>query len=172
MLLQRVFCDSSVRKVFLSFKQQFPSFIGSYDLYRIILKQKNISFVKLGHEEYEDCEYFLLHNKDHRKDNLAPDCAICQHIKKADKSRTRYKEYAGREPVEEEIVFSVDLEKVIMLPRCDIFTEDYRIQWKFRSSRYEAEGWNQARGCYLAQCHCRTKERKCDKYILLFFSPP
>ncbi|KAG5891363.1 hypothetical protein JTB14_007603 [Gonioctena quinquepunctata] len=52
-------------------------------------------------------------------------CAICQqgdeHIKKADKSRTRYKEYAGRDPVEGEIVFSVDLEKVIMLPRCDMF---------------------------------------------------
>ncbi|KAG5888259.1 hypothetical protein JTB14_009058 [Gonioctena quinquepunctata] len=82
-------------------------------------------FVKLGHEECEDCEYSLLHNEDHKKDNLAPDCAICQqwdeHIKKADESRTRYKEYAEREPVEGEIVFSVDLEKVIMLPRCDMF---------------------------------------------------
>ncbi|KAG5895408.1 hypothetical protein JTB14_029420 [Gonioctena quinquepunctata] len=68
---------------------------GSYDLYRKILKQENISFVKLGPEECEDCEYFLLHNEDHKKDNLAPDCAICQqwdeHIKKADESRTRYK---------------------------------------------------------------------------------
>ncbi|KAG5876225.1 hypothetical protein JTB14_011668 [Gonioctena quinquepunctata] len=91
----------TVRKMFDSFKQQFPSFTGSYDLYRKILKQENISFVKLGHEECEDCEYFLLHNED----TLAPDCAICQqwdeHIKKADKSRTRYKEYGGREPVEE-----------------------------------------------------------------------
>ncbi|KAG5887053.1 hypothetical protein JTB14_037850 [Gonioctena quinquepunctata] len=116
------------KKKFDSFKQQFPSFIGSNDLYRKILKQENICFVKLGHEECEDCEYYLLHNED----NLAPDCAICQkwdeHIKKADKSRTRYKEYAGRKPVEGEIEFSVDLEKVIMLPRCDIFTEDYRIQ--------------------------------------------
>ncbi|KAG5896688.1 hypothetical protein JTB14_002535 [Gonioctena quinquepunctata] len=102
--------------MFDSFKQQFPSFIGSYDLYRKILKQENISFIKLRHEEYEDCEYFLLHNEDHKKDNSAPDCAICQqwdkHIKKADKSRTRYKYYAGREPVEGEIVFSVDLEKI------------------------------------------------------------
>ncbi|KAG5896717.1 hypothetical protein JTB14_014593 [Gonioctena quinquepunctata] len=117
--------DLSVRKMFDSFKQQFTSFIGSYGLHRKILKQENISFVKLGHKECEDCEYFLLHNEDRKKDNLAPDCAICQqwdeHIKKADKSRTRYKEYAGREPVEEEIVFSVDLEKVIMLPRCDMF---------------------------------------------------
>ncbi|KAG5867951.1 hypothetical protein JTB14_007650 [Gonioctena quinquepunctata] len=58
-------------------------------------EQENISFVKLGHEECEDCEYFLLHNEDHKKDNLAIDCAICrqwdEHIKKADKSRTRYK---------------------------------------------------------------------------------
>ncbi|KAG5875181.1 hypothetical protein JTB14_028391 [Gonioctena quinquepunctata] len=111
--------------MFDSFEQQFPSFIGSYDLYRKILKQENISFVKLGHEECEVCEYLLLHNEDHKNDNSAPDCAICQqwdaHIKKADKSRTRYKEYAGREPVEREIVFSVDLEKVIMLPRCDMF---------------------------------------------------
>ncbi|KAG5872309.1 hypothetical protein JTB14_018306 [Gonioctena quinquepunctata] len=68
---------------------------GSYDTYRKILKQENISSVKLGHEECEDCEYFLLHNEDHKKDNLATDCAICQqwneHITKADKSRTRYK---------------------------------------------------------------------------------
>ncbi|KAG5866328.1 hypothetical protein JTB14_022042 [Gonioctena quinquepunctata] len=81
--------DLSVRKMFDSFKQQFPSFIGSYDLYRKILKQENISFVKLGHEECEDCEYFLLHNEDHKKDNLAPDCAICQqwdeYIKKCQK---------------------------------------------------------------------------------------
>ncbi|KAG5869766.1 hypothetical protein JTB14_012620, partial [Gonioctena quinquepunctata] len=110
--------DLSVRKIFDSFKQQFSSFIGSHDLYRKILKQENNSFVKLGHEECEDCEYFLLHNEDHREDNLAPDCAICQqwdeHMKRADKSRTRYKEYAGREPVEGEIVFSVYLEKGII----------------------------------------------------------
>ncbi|KAG5865348.1 hypothetical protein JTB14_023913 [Gonioctena quinquepunctata] len=111
--------------MFVSFKQQFTSFIGSYDLYRKMLKQENISFVKLGHKECEDYEYSLLHNEDHKWNNLAPDCAICQqwdeHMKEAAKSRTRYKEYAGREPVEGEKVFSVDLEKVIMLPRCDMF---------------------------------------------------
>lgn len=42
------------------------------------------------------------------------------HIKKAKVARITYKEHTNKDSEEEEIIFSVDLEKAITLPRCEI----------------------------------------------------
>ena len=60
---------------------------SSYDKYRNVVRDLNISFVKLGHEECEICEGFLLHDDTHDKNNINNDCVCCQnwvgHMKKA-----------------------------------------------------------------------------------------
>lgn len=83
----------------------------------------NISFVKLGHEECEICEEFNLHDPTHNKDNLQENCNDCKrwfiHIEKARISREQYRKDA--ESIENAVVYCADLQKVIMLPRMDMF---------------------------------------------------
>lgn len=116
--------DMSVVKMHEDFVKKYPDFKCSYDLYRSEVKKLNISFVKLGQEECEQCENFKLHG--HDQDNLQTDhCQICKnwklHIRRAETSRTDYRSDAGKLLNDEEIIYSVDMEKVIMLPRCDMF---------------------------------------------------
>ncbi|KAG8319025.1 hypothetical protein J6590_100087, partial [Homalodisca vitripennis] len=58
----------------------------------------HISFVKLGHEECEQCEHFYIHP--HKKDDLKEDCEECQayksHIKLVEDTRVSYKEDAAK----------------------------------------------------------------------------
>lgn len=85
----------------------------SHELYRRILKEQQISFARLGHEECEACETFTLH--DHNKDNLDDTCEICNSWKFYDKlvkeSRQLYRKYAEKstetDPVNE-VTFSAD----------------------------------------------------------------
>lgn len=97
----------------------------SYESYRRRVKNKKISFTKLGCEECESCEEFMLHeHKD--KNNLQPDCTVCQswgkHIDLATESRKLYRQYAEGQFQEEGLVcYSADLQKIIMLPRIDSF---------------------------------------------------
>lgn len=83
----------------------------------------NISFVKLGHEECEQCEHFG--NHPHQKDDTKEDCDDCTaykvHTALAGAARLAYKEDAEKKWEDGELVYSVDLQKVIMLPRCDMF---------------------------------------------------
>lgn len=83
-----------------------------------------ISFVKLGHEECEQCAIFDKHNPSHNKDNLDETCDHCltymSHKLKYTETREEYKkdgELAHIKP--EEVFYSLDLQKVIMLPRID-----------------------------------------------------
>lgn len=114
--------DVTVSFMYEDFKTKYPNIKISYDAYRVHVKQKNISFCKLGHEECETCEEFKLHG--HKEDNFQDDCGVCckwkKHIELAKDSRKLYREQA--EMNDENVVrVSVDLQKVIMLPRIDCF---------------------------------------------------
>jgi len=97
----------------------------SYDVYRREVKEMNISFVKLGHEECEICEEMSLHNPEHKKDALKDDCDMClkwkSHIEQAEAARQEYGTDRDAAIDDDSIIFSADLEKVIMLPRMDTF---------------------------------------------------
>ena len=100
-------------------------------------KKMNISFVKLGEEECERCDIHDKHLEDiHKLDkhelskpdengkNRKPtsfDCADCAdfelHIKTAAEAREIYREKKNREWTDNKKAGSVDMQKVIMLPR-------------------------------------------------------
>lgn len=107
------------------FLQKFPEYKNrvSYDLYRRIVKEQHISFAQLGHEECEKCEKFSLH--DHTKDALDPNCETCvkweQHHDLVVAARAAYKAFSEDEIEEDTICFSGDMQKIIMLPRVDMF---------------------------------------------------
>lgn len=114
--------------MYLDFQETYTSFKISYELYRGIIKEMNISFAKLGHEECEKCEAFLLHDQSHTKDNAEAntDCLSCcqwlKHIKKAEVTRIEYR--ADKEKNDDDtIYYSTDMQKVIMLPRIDMFKQ-------------------------------------------------
>ena len=109
----------------------------SYAYYYKKVKKMNISFVKFGEEECERCD---LHDKqleviqkldkhelskpDENGKNRKPtsfDCADCAdfelHIKTAAEAREIYREKKNREWTDNKKVGSVDMQKVIMLPR-------------------------------------------------------
>ncbi|XP_031356311.1 uncharacterized protein LOC116180454 isoform X2 [Photinus pyralis] len=95
----------------------------SYDYYRTTLRDLNISFVKLGHEDCFVCEKSDLHFKstDHKKNSLNEICVDCKqyerHILKAQQAREQYKADGAAANANGKPVFSGDLQKVIMLPR-------------------------------------------------------
>ncbi|XP_030746373.1 uncharacterized protein LOC115891019 [Sitophilus oryzae] len=109
--------------MFELFKSQYPTMKVSYEAYRLRVKVKNISFASLGHEECERCEEFKLH--DHTKDDLQENCEKCcswkKHIDHAKDSRELYQTHAKTKFEDGTVCFSVDLQKVIMLPRVDTF---------------------------------------------------
>ena len=115
--------DISMHAMHADFKSRHGN-ICSYDLYRKVLKEMNISFTRLGHEECEQCEAFKMHNRDHNQENLCDLCDLCQrwktHIEKAKRSRSEYDKDRDSQDVSEP-VFSADLQKVIMLPRMESF---------------------------------------------------
>lgn len=112
--------------MYKDFLSKHPTYYTcSYELYRLAVKAKNISFTKLGHEECESCTIFENHG--HSQENVDPDCDTCKtytvHIKKAEESRKMYREDAEKERNNFEVCYSADLQKVIMLPRL----EQYKI---------------------------------------------
>lgn len=117
--------DVSVTLMYEDFKSKFPDIKVSYDSYRVCVKQKNISFAKLGQEECEMCEEFNLHDDGHNEDNFQEGCGVCDkwqlHINLAVKSRELYQEQANLSSNADTVYVSVDLQKVIMLPRIDGF---------------------------------------------------
>ncbi|KAL2089719.1 hypothetical protein ACEWY4_014407 [Coilia grayii] len=93
----------------------------SYETYRKAVKSKNISFTKLGEEECESC---LLQNQHVRADHqgeASENCTQCerwqQHISEAVETRLHYRSDADRDWPDDTSVRSVDLQKIIMLPR-------------------------------------------------------
>lgn len=116
--------DLTIRKMHSDFKIKNPNFACSYELYREEVDKMNISFVKLGHEECEVCEHFKMHP--HTAEELDDNCEGCQFWKKhndrATVSRELYKEDKERSgQLKDEIIYSMDMQKVIMLPRLDMF---------------------------------------------------
>jgi hypothetical protein len=68
--------------------------VCSYDLYRKVVKQINILFTRLGHEDCAQCESFAMHNREHTNDVLCDSCDLCRrrklHIDKTKRSRCEY----------------------------------------------------------------------------------
>lgn len=112
--------------MFSDLKKCYTNFKISYELYRSIVKEMNISFTKLGHEECEKCESFLLHDPNHNKENASvnKDCSNCfqwlQYIKKVEETREEYRVDKQEKNNEENIFYTTDMQKVIMLPRIDM----------------------------------------------------
>ncbi|KAK9721125.1 hypothetical protein QE152_g21708 [Popillia japonica] len=117
--------DINIALVHGDFLDKCPEFKGrvSYDLYRRIVKEQHISFAQLGHEECEKCEQFTLHG--HKQENLDPTCDICEqwniHNELVTEARTAYKDFSERRLSDDMICFSGDMQKIIMLPRVDMF---------------------------------------------------
>jgi len=114
----------------LTITSMHENFVGkhdlncSYELYRkVVSKDLNISFADLGHEECETCEHYKLHDPSHAESN-SPDCQVCkewtEHVDKAKDARDKYREDATKSDPQT-LYVAADLEKVIMLPRIDMF---------------------------------------------------
>lgn len=90
----------------------------------------NISFVKLDHEECELCEHFKQHP--HTLENPDVNCTVCTnwtaHFSRQSATRNVYCQDKTGDPIADEIVFSVDLQKMIMLQRLKIFKSVIFIQ--------------------------------------------
>lgn len=117
--------DLTIESMYKDYLATCPHNQCSYEVYRKRLKHKNISFTNLGHEECELCEGFKLHNNQHNPENLDQACTDCnswkEHIQRANDSRASYRMDTTEEDSPTTLKVSVDLQKVIMLPRLDMF---------------------------------------------------
>jgi hypothetical protein len=149
---------------------------SSYGMYRKNVAKLNISFARLGHEECDLCEIFFVHCSDsgHSKMSLCGSCSECSnwniHIQKAGKSRSAYKEDSNRILNESEVVVSVDLEKVIMLPRMDSIQ---RVIFSLRLSVYNESfvpvGTKRNAGPFAVLWHERTTGRNKEDIMSAFY---
>lgn len=95
-----------------------PTIHISYELYRKEVRDMNISFAVLGHEECWQCESFENHikNSKHSKENIQSDCEQCsswkEHQESAIAARQEYKKDVATEGEQTSLFFSVDLQKV------------------------------------------------------------
>lgn len=117
--------DLTIDAMYTNFLETHPDKKCSYEVYRKVVKSKNISFTKLGHEECELCEGFHLHDALHNETNLDRNCEVCQkwevHINRAKRSRELYRKECESVCEPNTLRVSADLEKVIMIPRIDMF---------------------------------------------------
>lgn len=110
--------DININLMHKDYLEKYPDNKISYDLYRKEVKDMNISFAILGHEECWLCESFENHIKSskHKKDNIQSECEQCrlwdEHHKKAIMARQEYKKDASTEGGETKLFFSADLQKV------------------------------------------------------------
>lgn len=118
--------DLSITDMYKNFIETHTDVKISWETYRNhVTNVMNISFAKLGHEECETCETFNLHNPAHVKNGCDPSCETCssylKHKARYVKARKLYDTDAKKKCTSNEIYASVDLQKVIMLPRMDTF---------------------------------------------------
>ncbi|KAE9521295.1 hypothetical protein AGLY_018314 [Aphis glycines] len=134
----RTYLPSEINAKFMfdDFLQKHPDHQCSYDFYKKQLRKLNIYFTKLGHEECELCETFMQHNDAHTKDLGTLNCKTCEkykeHHKKYVDARINYETHSKCNKDKNELIVSVDLQKVIMLPfmdnfKADIFTKRIKI---------------------------------------------
>ena len=94
--------------------------VCAIETYRKKIRAMNISFVKLGEEECEDCVEFKQHQQNQRHED-GEECAKCKnhdkHLEMARIGRAMYRQDKEREVGDNEVVISSDMQKVIMLPR-------------------------------------------------------
>nr|CAH7750942.1 unnamed protein product [Callosobruchus chinensis] len=120
--------DISIKMMHNDFVKTNPMISCSYELYRnVVVKEKNISLAHLDHEECEVCEAFKLHSTSHTKENLDLTCDCCKkwdvHIKRAQAARQFYRDDVQKARDSDDLYFSADLQKVIMLPRLEMFKD-------------------------------------------------
>ena len=113
----------SVNIMYENFKEQYPDSSVCYETYRLLFGKKNISFTKLGEEECETCEIYKQHvcsKKSETDEQESSDCETClrheEHLVRAKLSRDLYREDKEKNVGPENHYFSMDMEKVIMLP--------------------------------------------------------
>ncbi|XP_062538858.1 uncharacterized protein LOC134207154 [Armigeres subalbatus] len=102
-----------------------PDLKVNYSFYSNVMLRMNISLVKLGHEQCEACVAATLHQSASGhidEDNFIAICSLCkshmEHLRLASSSRLMYRA-DGDNIRTKEIVFAVDLQKVIQLPRLE-----------------------------------------------------
>uniref|UniRef100_A0A2S2NS37 DUF7869 domain-containing protein n=1 Tax=Schizaphis graminum TaxID=13262 RepID=A0A2S2NS37_SCHGA len=116
--------DVNIVMMHQDFLIKHPNQNISYELYRCKLKEKKISFTNLGNEECEQCEQFKLH--EHNKNSIQEDCETCitwkKHETKYTDARNLYKIHSSqKDNINYCVTVSADLQKVIMLPRAEMF---------------------------------------------------
>ena len=118
--------DVTIRSMYDDYKSKFEENACSYESYRQTVKQMNISFVQLGGEQCEKCLQNSLHVKEtHQQSSssseLPFDCIKCnhwiEHKNRSQLARESYKTDATKIWPSHFSVKSVDLQKVMMLPR-------------------------------------------------------
>lgn len=113
--------DINVTMMHQCFIEKYPNMSVSFETYRKVVKEINISFAHLGHEECEQCALFKSHTGCSQEN-----CDLCiqnsQHKSRYTESREEYQRDKEQGLTDKDcIYFSVDLQKVIMLPRMDQF---------------------------------------------------
>ncbi|KAB0801639.1 hypothetical protein PPYR_03825 [Photinus pyralis] len=117
--------DITIKSMYDDFIEKHPSITFSYYLYREVVDSLNISFTKLGHEECFTCEVFMHHSKasGHKKEDISVTCKDCEAWNTHHTNYTAARMQYQKDCKENDVVVTVDLQKVIMLPRCDTFKE-------------------------------------------------
>ena len=110
--------EISVRDMHQDYAARYPQHHCSYEFYRKTVKSMNISFVKLGEEECELCLQHEVHKNNNCTETACQSCSLWSyHMQAAQISRRHYQDDAERTVEDNEAVLSVDMQKVIMLPR-------------------------------------------------------
>lgn len=120
--------DLNIRMMYKHYCETDPQTQVSYGFYRKLVKTLNISFTKLGQEECEICEKFIIHNPQ-REMIRHRHCQECkdyeEHHERYILARKKYENDADNQTHKKNspdtLIFAVDLEKVIMLPRMEEF---------------------------------------------------
>jgi len=122
--------DITCQFMYTDYKEKHSDSKCCYETYRKLLKSQNISFTKLGEEECERCLAQSLHEKTTGHKVTIPTAELEEivvedeecgrwltHITAANNARACYRQDAEKDWPEDYSVRSVDLQKVIMLPR-------------------------------------------------------
>ena len=113
--------DIKIADMHREFNKERPKPV-SYSLYQKVFREMNISMTKLGNEECEECQKYFIHKETHKE---CDSCEICDlyraHKARAEIARKKYKDDADALKKDDEVIVSADLQKVIMLPRIEMF---------------------------------------------------
>lgn len=117
--------DVTIVKMHSLFLEKYPTAQCSYELYRCVLKEQNISFTQLGHEECELCFRYDEHKKleIHDEENCQMCIKAVEHKQRSTVSRTHYESFKNIPWSTELVTVSVDLQKIIMLPRMEQYKQ-------------------------------------------------